>query len=290
MNSIVEMKMKSIRCEDALKAPDKLFDILREFYEMSANANFHPFPEYNKHLIKCSINSDHDRFNIMASRREHDEKLTVTTMILMNDDDDKKYKEYVDLWKEQVIRVFISRCSYSLFRVCEFIGDFCEMNRKDAVEYAKNIKEKYFDEKPRKYKLCNLKLTISGEKTTTNDILKQIGEKIQESYHENMTMIIQAPLNFNGSYYPFCIMIEPTTNYDEVTLSIGYSEFMVFAESNKDKLVEYPPTTFNNYDFDDRSCIDCQIEEIGFEIYTDLLGKYWNKECTNVELNVVWRT
>ena len=164
------------------------------------------------------------------------------------------------------------------------------MNRKDAVEYAKNIKEKYFDEKPRKYKLCDLKLTITGEKTTTNDMLKKIGEKIQESYHENMTLIIQAPLNFNEAYYPFCIMIEPTTNYDEVTLSIGYYEFMVFAESNKGKLVEYPPTTFNNYDFDDKSCVDCQIEEIGFEIYTDLLGKYWNKECSNVELNVVWST
>lgn len=289
MNSIVEMKMESIRCEDAMKAPDKLFNILHEFYEMSTNANFNTFPEYNKHPIKSNIDRGYDRFNIMASRREHDEKLTVTTLILMNDDD-KKYKEYVDLWKEQIVRVFISKCSYSLFRVCEFIGNFCEMNRKDAVEYAKNIKEKYFDEKPRKYKLCNIKLTITEEKTTTNDMLKKIGEKIQESYHENMTLIIQAPLNFNESYYPFCIMIEPTTNYNEVTLSIGYSEFMVFAESDKDKLVEYPPTTFNNYDFDDRSCIDCLIEEISFEIYTDLLGKYQNKEYTNVELNVVWRT
>ena len=150
MSNIVEMKMKSILCADALQSPDKLFLILKEFLRMAYDARLYEFPDFNKYIIKSSIKRGGDRFNIMASRRKDDKKLTVTTMILMCEEDsiieNDRFDRYVETWVEQVVRLYISDGHPSLHTM-DYIQGLTEMNKGDAFEYMRKIEEKYPNDK-----------------------------------------------------------------------------------------------------------------------------------------------
>jgi hypothetical protein len=144
MNNIIEMKMKSILCADALQSPDKLFLILKEFLKMAYDTHLYEFPDFNKYIIKSSIKRGGDRFNIMASRREDDKKLVVTTMILICDEDsiieNDRFDQYVELWIEQVIRLYISDGHPSLHTM-DYIQRLTGMNKGDAFRYMRKIEE-----------------------------------------------------------------------------------------------------------------------------------------------------
>ena len=150
MSNIVEMKMKSVLCREALQNPDKLYAILKEFLRMAYDAHLYDFPEFNKSIIKSSIKRGGDRFNIMASRHEDDKILTVTTMILMCDEDsiieNDRFDRYIELWIEQVSRLYIS-CGYSILQTRSYIQELTKMNNKDAFDYIRKIKAKYPNDK-----------------------------------------------------------------------------------------------------------------------------------------------
>ena len=150
MSNIVEMKMKSVLCREALQNPDKLYTILKEFLRMAYDANLYDFPEFNKSIIKSSIKRGGDRFNIMASRHEDDKILTVTTMILMCDEDsiieNDRFDRYVELWIEQVVRLYINDVHPS-FHITDYIQRMTGMKKGDAFDYMRKIEEKYPNDK-----------------------------------------------------------------------------------------------------------------------------------------------
>lgn len=150
MSNIVEMKMKSVLCREALQNPDKLYAILKEFLRMAHDAHLYEFPEFNKSIIKSSIKRGGDRFNIMASRHEDDKILTVTTMILMCDEDsiieNDRFDRYIELWIEQVVRLYINDVHPSL-HIMEYIRRLTGMKKGDAFFYMRKIEEKYPNDK-----------------------------------------------------------------------------------------------------------------------------------------------
>jgi hypothetical protein len=142
--------MKSVLCREALQNPDKLYAILKEFLRMAYDAYLYDFPEFNKSIIKSSIKRGGDRFNIMASRHEDDKILTVTTMILMCDEDsiieNDRFDRYVELWIEQVVRLYINDVHPSL-HIMEYIQRLTGMKKGDAFDYMRKIEEKYPNDK-----------------------------------------------------------------------------------------------------------------------------------------------
>lgn len=157
----------------------------------------------------------------------------------------------------------------------------------DVEMKIRNQVESKPDESSHKYHLESSSISYIQENATTYDMIKWISDKIKESYIQNMTMIIQSEANFNDTNYPFCIMIEPTTNYDEVDIQIGYGS-LPFESIPKD-IDTFPPTIFDNHKFKFVDDITCGMDEISSVIYDYIKSTYWNKKCIRGDLNFVWR-
>ena len=125
-------------------------------------------------------------------------------------------------------------------------------------------------------------------------MLEKIGDKIQEIYNKGTTLIVQSSMDFNDSYYPFCIMVKPFMNdgdfIDVAICFTGYGKPLMFSTQDGVSL-EYPPRLFGRYPNLDWTEYFryADLDDLSYIIYNNLYKHYFVKECSHAELTIVWK-